>query len=94
MIVHEHIDVVLAMCGGFAIEADDGLVGTVETPLFPPDGGAPDFLVLRVRDRLSTRRPVLPAALVDGVDPERKVVRVRGTRAQVMKLPEQVPLAI
>ncbi len=66
----------------------------VETPLFPPDETTPDFLVLRVGGRLHPRQPVLPAALVEEVDPHARVVRVRGSRSDIAHLPEHLPLAI
>lgn len=83
----------LAFSGGFAVEASDGEVGVVETPLFPPDETVPDFLVVRV-GRLNRRRPVIPVALVESVDPDARVVRVRGTRSEIAELPEHLPLAI
>ena len=94
MTPHERTDLLLAVCGGFDIEAVDGIVGRVETPLFPPAGGAPDFLVVRVHERFGTRRPVVPVALVEGVDPELRLVHFRGRRSQLIRLPEHVPLAI
>lgn len=84
----------LALCGGFQAEAEDGELGVVETPLFPPDGSVPDFLVVRVRDHLRSRRPVVPAALVAAVDPALRVVRLRGSRDELSRLPEHLPLAI
>ncbi len=76
------------------VEAEDGVVGRVETPLFPSVGGAPDFLVVHVRDGIRLRRPVVPAALVEEVDTNFRIVRVRGRRAQVSRLPEHLPLAL
>lgn len=87
-------DAILALSSGFTVVAGDGPVGVVETPLFPPDQSAPDFLVLRVGDRLHQRRPVLPAALVERVDPHARVVRVHGSRDEIARLPEHLPLAI
>lgn len=86
-------DTLLALSSGFAVEATDGVVGVVETPLFPPDETTPDFLVVRV-GRLHPRRPVIAAALVESVDPHARVVRVRGTRTDIAELPEHLPLAI
>jgi hypothetical protein len=86
-------EALLALCSGFAVEASDGEVGTVETPLFPPDEVKPDFLVLRV-GRLLPRFPVLATALVDDVDPRTRVVHVRGSRDEIARLPEHLPLAI
>lgn len=84
----------LASCNGYFVEAGDGQVGEVETPLFPPDRSEPDYLVLRVGGALGVRRPVLPTALVEEVDPRRRLIRVRGTKGQIENLPEHLPLAI
>ena len=86
-------EALLSLSGGYAVEALDGRVGVIETPLFPPDDPVPDFLVLRV-GRLRPRRPVLPSALVEQVDPRERVVRVRVRRSDVLRLPEHLPLAI
>ncbi len=86
-------DTLLAFTCGFAVEAEDGPVGVVETPLFPPDRSEPDFLVLRV-GRILPRRPVIHAALVEGVDPKRRVVRIHGRRAEIAHVPEHLPLAM
>lgn len=89
----ERTHLLLARCGGFSVEASDGPVGVVETPLFPPDGASPDFLVLRVGNRLRPRRPVLAAALVERVDLDARVVRVHGLGAEIARLPEHLPIA-
>jgi len=83
----------LASCHGYAVEADDGRVGQVETPLFPPSGDRPDYLVLRVGRPIWTRRPVVSTALVTHVDQRSRLVRVRGTCEQIAHLPEHLPLA-
>jgi hypothetical protein len=85
---------VLAHCSGFTVEAADGVVGEVETPLFPPDGAVPDFLIVRTSGRARVRRPVLATALVERIDMSRRVIVVRGSEQQIKALPEQLPLAI
>lgn len=85
-------DAVLALSSGFTVEASDGEVGVIETPLFPPAETTPDFLVVRV-GRVHPRRPVISAALVERVDPHARVVHVRGTRDEIAELPEHLPLA-
>ena len=85
----ERSDLLLAGCGGFAVEAGDGAVGVVETPLFPPDAAAPDFLVLRA----GYRKPVVPVALVEWVDADRRLVHLHAQRNQVLELPEHLPVA-
>lgn len=90
---NEGIETLLSVSSGFAVEASDGPVGVVETPLFPPDETAPDFLVVRV-GRIRPRHPVLPAALVEEVDAAARVVRVHGRRDEIERLPEHLPLAI
>jgi hypothetical protein len=87
-------EIVLGLCSGFTVEASDGPVGIVETPIFPPDETAPDFLVLRVGGRLHPRRPVLATALVESVDPHRRVLHVRASREDILHLPEHLPLAV
>jgi hypothetical protein len=84
----------LASCNGYSVEASDGPVGEVETPLFPPDRAEPDYLVLRVGSFIRVRRPVVATVLVEGVDSRRRLIRVRGTRDQIASLPEHLPLAV
>jgi hypothetical protein len=82
----------LAMCHGFTVFAWDGPVGSVETPLFPPDSHEPDYLVVQT-DTPRRRRPVVSTALVEHVDPARQIVYVRGTEQEVSDMPEHLPLA-
>ena len=84
----------LASCNGYVVEASDGQVGEVETPLFPPDRSQPDYLILRIGRAVGVRRPVVATALVEEVDSRRRLVRVRGTKGQIESLPEHLPLAI
>jgi hypothetical protein len=84
---------VIARSHGFLAVASDGPCGAVETPLFPPDGGEPDFLVVRIGDRVRPRFPIVPAVFVAEVDPEREVVRLALSRAELRRLPERLPLA-
>jgi hypothetical protein len=84
----------LSFCAGFDVLAEDGPVGVVETPLFPPSGDEPDFLIVRAGGPLRHRRPVVAIALVAGVDPTARVVRLQGSRQEIEHLPEHLPLAI
>ena len=84
----------LARCHGFLAIGDDGPVGAVETPIFPPDRADPDYLVLRLGSVLRRRRPVVSTALVEDVDPRRGLLYLRGRKEDVAQLPEQLPLAI
>jgi hypothetical protein len=86
-------EILLALSTGFAVEADDGWVGVVETPLFPPDRAEPDYLVLRV-GRVHPRRPIVSTLLVERVDPHARIVRVHGSRTDIERLPERLPLAV
>jgi hypothetical protein len=83
----------LRSCAGFRVEAADGVVGEVETPLFPADAAAPDYLVVRTTARGRFRRPVIPSALVVRIDPARRVVIVRGRQHEIAMLAEHLPLA-
>ncbi len=84
----------LARSRGFLAVASDGPVGKVEAPLLPPDGDAPDFLVLRTRSIFLSRRPVVSVALVDDVDSARGLVFLRGRTKSIRRLPEHLPLAL
>jgi hypothetical protein len=83
----------LASCNDYLVEGIDGHVGKVETPLFPPDGSEPDYLVLRVAVPSGVLRPVVTTALVESVDQRQRLVRLRVTKKLVSLLPEHLPLA-
>lgn len=83
----------LATCNDYLVDALDGRVGEIETPLFPPDGSEPDYLVLRIIGPSGVRRPVVTTALVERVDSRRRLVRLHLTRRQIETLPEDLPLA-
>lgn len=82
----------LGTCHGFLVVAADGPCGSIETPLFPPDCSDPDFFVVRVTGRSGRRRVIVPAGLVQQVDSDAQTVRVSGTRAELRRLPEMLPL--
>jgi hypothetical protein len=83
----------LASCHGYRVVASDGPCGAVETPLFPPGCGDPDFLVLRLGGRVVPRFPILPAGLVVRVDVGAETIVVAAGRDDIRHLPEQLPLA-
>jgi hypothetical protein len=85
---------ILAYCCGFTVEAADGVVGEVETPLFPPDAAVPDFLIVRTSGRVRVRRPIVATGLVERIDLTRKVIVLRGSEREIKGLPEHLPLAI
>ncbi len=84
----------LGRCHGYLAVANDGPVGTVETPLFPPDVDEPDYIVVRIQQGLRSRLPVVTAALVERVDPLRRLVYLRASGVEVAGQPEHLPLAI
>lgn len=83
----------LASCNDYLVDAVDGHVGKVETPLFPPDGPEPDYLVIRVAGPSGVRRPVVTTAVVKDVDSRQRLVRLHLTKKQIEMLPEDLPLA-
>jgi hypothetical protein len=85
---------ILANCSGFDVEAADGVVGKVETPLFPPDAAVPDYLVIRAARHGRVHRPVVATTLVERIDLGRRVIVLRGTKREIRRLPENLPLAI
>jgi hypothetical protein len=82
-------------CHGYEAVADDGSAGVVETSLFPPGCDEPDYLVIlvRPRGRLFPRFPVVPTALVVGIDHDARRIRLAGRRNDIERLPEQVPVS-
>lgn len=80
-------------CHGFAVVGADGHIGTVETPLFPPDCNDPDFLVVRVSDGSEARRLMVPTALVQRIDASAQIVRIQRTRDDLLRLPDIVSQA-
>lgn len=79
-------------CHGFLVVAADGPCGSIETPLFPPDCNDPDFLVVRIGGRTGARRVIMPTGLVQRIDPSAETVRIAGTRDELTRLPEMLPL--
>lgn len=82
----------LAFCAGFEVRANDGVLGIVETPLFPADVAEPDFLVVRVGDGARARRPVVSTAFVEAVDAQQRIVFVHGRTGHLARLPEHLPI--
>lgn len=82
----------LACSHGYLVVGCDGPLGVVETPLFPPGGDEPDYLVLRRRKRLRASHPVVHVSLVHSAEPG--LVRLAATADEVDRLPEGLPLAI
>lgn len=82
----------LACSHGYLVVGRDGPLGVVETPLFPPEGDEPDYLVLRRRKRLRASHPVVHVSLVRSAEPG--LVRLAATSDEVDRLPEGLPLAI
>ena len=83
----------LALCHGYRVATEDGIVGEVDTPIFPPDVAEPDYLIVRIRHGAELRLPVVATSLVAEVNQERRLVFLRGTREEIARLPEHLPLA-
>jgi hypothetical protein len=85
----------LADSGGFLAVASDGHLGEIEMTLVPPEReGEPDYVVVRRGRFPRTRHPVVPAALIEEIDPRRRVVYLRGRVEQLAAFSERLPLAI
>lgn len=76
---------------GFRVYADDGFLGEIEATLGARDDTI-DYLVVRVRHWLRTRRPVLPARSVIECEPLDGIVVVAGTRRELRSLPQKPPI--
>jgi hypothetical protein len=85
----------LADAQGFLAVASDGQLGEIEMTLAPPErAGEPDYLVVRRGSFPRTRHPVVSATLVEEIDPDRRLVYLRGRVEQLAAFAEQLPLAI
>jgi hypothetical protein len=75
-------------CHGYELEAIDGVVAEVETPLFPPHSADPDYLLLRLRQpgRLFPEFALLPAGAVASVDGETRRVTVSASGREIRRL--------
>ncbi len=87
----EHAREALAVSHGYAVVAEDGLAGYVETPFFR-DGGEVDYVVVRVEGPEGNMFPIVPAARVAQVEPARALVHVTGSRDDLARLPDHLPL--
>ncbi len=81
----------LAASHGFSVEALDGDVGEVETPLFPPAGGEPDFLVVRLAES-EARFAVVPVQLISGVDAVMRRITLEASRSAVAEMRGDIAL--
>ena len=81
----------LAASHGFSVEAADGNVGVVETPLFPPAGGEPDFLVVRLAGA-DANFAVVPVHLIARVDSVAREVKVGASCSAVAAMRGDIAL--
>jgi hypothetical protein len=81
----------LGSCHGYRVVARDGLCGEVKTPLFPPDSGEADFLVIGLRSRIEPLFPIVPAALVSRIDVDRELVYLDASEGELATLPVHLP---
>ena len=78
---------------GYVVEAADGEVGVVETPLFPQYSEEPDFLVIRLAGN-EERFAAVPAPLVASVVADDRTVSLNASRDEILKLPEHIPIEL
>jgi hypothetical protein len=83
----------LRSCHGFLAVGEDGIVGRVETPVFPPDAAVPDYLVIRGSGGTERPRVFVASTLVSGVDQALREVYLAATVGEVLALPDRLPLA-
>jgi hypothetical protein len=81
----------LACSHGYLVVGSDGPLGVVETPLFPPGGDEPDYLVLRLHEPRAAGHPVVHVSLVQSAEPG--LVRLTVTSEEAAELPVGLPLA-
>jgi len=81
----------LSASHGFSVEAVDGKVGEVETPLFPPAGGEPDFLVVRLADGEASFA-VVPVQLISSIDAVERRITVGASCSAVASMRGDIAL--
>ena len=84
---------VAAIREGDAVIVEDGVLGRIER-LVRSEAGVPVYLVVRIGRTLRHRYPVVPVALITGVDSRRRRVAVRGRCETIGRLPETLPLVL
>lgn len=80
-------------CEGFRVFADDGYLGVVEAALFQIRLDKPDYFVARVRRWVGSRYPVIAVSRVVTVYPPDRILFVAGSRSELARLPEQLPIS-
>jgi len=81
----------LANCHGYIVLADDGLLGTVDAPVFEPDSSEPRYLVVRAPSHGLTRRVFVPASVVRRVNVDDELVYVQGRVSELSRLQNALP---
>jgi hypothetical protein len=76
---------------GYQIETTDGQVGKVEDFAISAERPQVECLVVHAGNWLDGRMVKLPAEEVKEIDWTDRVLRVRGTRAEIQHLPEYRP---
>ncbi|MEZ5102089.1 MAG: hypothetical protein R3C15_20255 [Thermoleophilia bacterium] len=83
----------LARCHGWQVDALDGTVGQVETPLFPDAEPAPDYLVVRLPYDRGWSFAIVPVGRIARVDPEHERLTLDVTRDAIRRYPQRLPIA-
>jgi len=92
MDLHETPQAQLGSCHGFLAIADDRIVGSVETSLFPDAATDPDYLLVRTASSVPGVFRIVHCSLVERVDVSRRRVELRAHWSEVAALPERLPL--
>ena len=82
----------LATCHGYLVTAGDRQIGRVETPVFAFGAREPDQLIVRTSDSIAGTFRVVPASLVEDLDPERRLIRLAVGSDALAAFPERLPL--
>jgi hypothetical protein len=78
---------------GDTVVADDGVVGSVDG-VVSSEARTPVYVIVSVGRVLRRKYPVVPCSLVTAVDRPRRLVRIRGRRDAIRRMPETLPLVL
>jgi hypothetical protein len=76
-----------SLCG-FTVETEDGSGGVVEQVLYWSRVSVPDYIVVRIKRWVFSRKTVLPVGFIEDVDIRGRRLKISLNRQQVREAPK------